>query len=128
MLFELSGFLLYYHDYTIEMINKYGKVFGSYGVLEKNLIVNEPELIRQVLVDKYQNCHERRSMYLGPYIKDMLVFLPGDHNWKRLRSLVSPLFSSSKIKSMMSQISEITDRFVQNLEPISRRGDEFCLI
>jgi cytochrome P450 len=51
-----------------------------------------------------------------------LFFLPGNNDWKRIRSIVSPTFTSGKLRKMMSSISDISDKFVLNLNKIAENG------
>ncbi|CAG2179110.1 unnamed protein product, partial [Oppiella nova] len=43
-----------------------------------------------------------------------LFFMPGNDDWKRQRSILSPVFTSGKLRAMMAHISDISDRFIQS--------------
>ena len=59
----------------------------------------------------------------SPKVNKMLFFMAGDEHWKRVRSIITPSFTSGKLKAMMSHISDISDNFVANLDKYEKRGN-----
>ncbi|CAG2182233.1 unnamed protein product [Oppiella nova] len=49
--------------------------------------------------------------------------MKGDDEWKRIRSIVSPTFTTGKLKAMMAHISDIADQFVTNLGVYAENGE-----
>ncbi len=121
--FEYKGFFTIHHDWTVEQIKKYGRVYGAYDLFGRNLIVNEPDLIRDIMVKDFHNFPNRKNINLGRGLTNYSIFfLPGNEDWKRIRSIVSPTFTSGKLRQMMSSISDISDKFVHNLDKIAEKG------
>ncbi|CAG2180845.1 unnamed protein product, partial [Oppiella nova] len=56
-------------------------------------------------------------------IDKSLFFMPGDDDWKRVRSILSPVFTSGKLRAMMAHISDISDSFVNNLDDYEKKGE-----
>ena len=117
----------------------YGRVYGGYAITGKYLIVNEPDLIKEIFVKSFNVFpqHKLINISQSPKLDNMLFFMPGNDNWKRVRSIITPAFTSGKLKAMMSQISDITDNFVTHLEAFEKTGKKintiyikltFCLI
>ena len=106
------------------MFEKYGRVYGGYTLAYDFLVINEPELIRQVFVKNFDIFPDRIVGSLGPSpkVNKMVVFMDGNEDWRRIRSVLTPAFTSRKIKSLMPYISEISDELVKNLENIERNG------
>ena len=48
--------------------------------------------------------------------------MEGNEDWKRIRSIITPVFTSGKLKAMMSHISDISDNFVENLQIYAKTG------
>ena len=88
------------------------------------LVVNEPELIKDIFTKDFHIFpdHKRFHLSRSDKVNKMLFFMPGDQDWKRVRSIVSPAFTSGKLKAMMSHISDIADKFVSNLELLEKQG------
>ena len=112
------------HLYTLKMAEKYGRVYGGYALTYDFLVINDPELIKEVFVKHFDAfpSHLHFNMGPSPKVNKMLFFMTGDENWRRIRSIITPAFTSSKLKVMMSSISEITDELVTTLEHLERKG------
>jgi cytochrome P450 len=81
------------------------------------------------MVKDFHNFPNRKNVSLGSSkIKFSIFFLPGNEDWKRIRSIVSPTFTSGKLRQMISSISDISDKFVVNLDKIAEKGMKklFC--
>lgn len=52
---------------------------------------------------------------LGPR-KSLGLFLENGRQWKRSRTMLTPAFSSGKLKQMYSTMSNGVDRLMENLE------------
>lgn len=74
------------------------------------LLINDPELIRFVLVKEFSKFRDR-GLYFNDKVDPLtsnLFFLPGE-KWKRLRSKLTPTFTSGKLKEIYPLIKEIGD-------------------
>ncbi|XP_053212551.1 uncharacterized protein LOC128396055 [Panonychus citri] len=82
--------------------NKYGKVYGVYDGLQPHLVVGDPELLRHICVKDFHIFPQSfRFASLHPIEESFLINVCGD-KWKRIRSLLTPTFSSGKLKKMFS--------------------------
>ena len=100
----------------------YGNIYGAYDVFGIRLTIADPELIKEVLIKEFHKFPEHRRMYFGEKMKLNLVSLPGDDQWKRIRSIITPAFSSGKLKAMMGSLDELSDKFVQTLSKVVEKG------
>lgn len=125
---DYKGLLFEQNKYNLELSNKFGKVYGGFLFLDKYLAINDPEIIREVFVKSFSVVPDHKHIHLGPSpkVSNIVFFIPGDDNWKRIRSIITPAFSSGKLKAMMSSISDISDKFVKSLEPFEKSGNVSC--
>ncbi|CAG2101756.1 unnamed protein product [Medioppia subpectinata] len=82
--------------------NSYGRLYGHYELGKRTLTVADPELIKQILVkefDKFRNRLSKESRKIAPNMPKHL-FNSNDDEWKRLRLIVSPAFTSGKLKRL----------------------------
>ena len=111
------------------MLDKYGKIYGGYmfGV-RKFLVVNDPDMIRDILVKHFQVFPHRVDWNISPLprMNRILFFVLGNDSWKRSRSKMTPAFTSGKLKAMMSHLSDISDNLVKNLEKLEKKGIFIC--
>lgn len=107
----------------LEWYRKYGKVYGMYFFRLPFLMVGDPDMIKEILIKEFPKFHDRRSMveFGRPYNK-MLSIVPGQ-KWKDLRTTLSPTFSASKMKQMMTFINEAVDTLLQKVDKVSKTGE-----
>ncbi|MBN3299316.1 thromboxane-A synthase [Amia ocellicauda] len=108
-----------------ELINKYGRVCGYYLGRRPIIVISEPDMIKQILVKDFNNFPNR--MHLGMSTKpvsDSILFLR-DERWKRVRSVLTPTFSATKMKEMVPLINTAADTLAENLEVFANSGQGF---
>ena len=101
---------------------KYGSIYGNYDMFSRSLVITDPELIKEVLIKEFHKFPDHRRVYSGEKVKLNLFNLPGDDQWKRIRSIITPAFSSGKLKAMMGSLDELSDKFVQTLSKVVEKG------
>ncbi|KAM6157324.1 cytochrome P450 3A14-like [Erethizon dorsatum] len=106
-----------------ECYKKYGRIWGLYDGLQPVLVITEPEMIKGVLVKECYSAFTNRRM-LGPtgFMKKA-VSLSEDEEWKRIRTLLSPAFTSGKLKEMFPIIKQYGDVLVKNLRHEAEKGN-----
>ncbi|XP_065397767.1 cytochrome P450 3A43 isoform X1 [Macaca fascicularis] len=98
-----------------ECNEKYGEMWGLYEGQQPMLVIMDPNMIKTVLVKECYSVFTNR-MPLGPmgFMKSALSFAE-DEEWKRIRTLLSPAFTSVKFKEMVPIISQCGDMLVRSL-------------
>lgn len=92
---RLGGFIKQHHIFCKEQQQKYGKIYGYYQFFSKGLVINDPDLVRDIMVRDFHIFPDHRHIHMGSdHIALNLFNLPGDDRWKRIRSIISPAFSS----------------------------------
>ncbi|XP_051017152.1 cytochrome P450 3A9 [Acomys russatus] len=101
---------------------KYGKMWGLYDGRQPVLAITDPVMIKTVLVKEcYSTFTNRRSF--GPSgIMKKAISISEDEEWKRIRALLSPTFTSGKLKEMLPIINQYTDMLVKNMKQGSEKG------
>ncbi|CAG2117229.1 unnamed protein product, partial [Medioppia subpectinata] len=109
-------------ELDIKWQQKYGKIYGVYEGTAPILMVSDPELIKHILVkdfdifaDRYPNSKSNKH----PIIGKMLTELRGD-DWKRVRSITSPVFTSLKLKAMYPTVRQSVEGFVNTLDTYAK--------
>ncbi|XP_071632065.1 cytochrome P450 9e2-like [Temnothorax longispinosus] len=90
------------------------KYFGIYDFAKPVFVIRDPELISTITIKKFDNFCDRNSFankILDPMASKNLSDLKGDH-WREMRKLLSPSFTSSKMKMMFELISQCAENFV----------------
>ena len=81
----------------MDYFKRYGKVYGLFTGTLPTLSIADPELIKQVLVKDFHLFVNRRIVNSFHDIWNTNLFLVEQDDWKRVRSICSPAFTSGKI-------------------------------
>ncbi|KAH9490253.1 hypothetical protein Btru_035050 [Bulinus truncatus] len=105
-----------------DVINHYGDTVGVSGG-NMMLITRDVNLLRQVLVKDFNNFTDRAvGVITRSPLDNGLFFLQGK-NWRRMRHILSPSFSTGKLKHMCPTIDQAARRLTSVLEKLARKKD-----
>ncbi|KAL3842938.1 hypothetical protein ACJMK2_020911, partial [Sinanodonta woodiana] len=109
-------------DTDMEMTRIYGNCYGMFFGNIPQLMVTDPEMIKQMLVKQFSEFADRpRTIRFTKFFDSAITVAHGDH-WKFLRSTLSPTFSSNKMRNMTPLISKCLDSLIQNARTMSEGG------
>ncbi|XP_020282381.1 cytochrome P450 9e2-like [Pseudomyrmex gracilis] len=95
------------------------KYFGLYDLMTPVIVIRDPDLINTIAIKNFDNFCDHRAFLneeLDPLVSKNLFNIRGDH-WREMRKLLSPTFTSSKMKIMfklMVQCAENLSTHVAN--------------
>uniref|UniRef100_A0AAY4DNX4 Thromboxane-A synthase n=1 Tax=Denticeps clupeoides TaxID=299321 RepID=A0AAY4DNX4_9TELE len=89
------------------------------------VVVADPDMLRQVLVKEFSLFPNRMNIRLATKPMSESVLLLRDERWKRVRSILTPSFSSAKMKEMVPLINTATQTLLRNLQEHAERGQSF---
>ncbi|XP_003416647.1 cytochrome P450 3A9-like [Loxodonta africana] len=103
-------------EFDLECSKKYGKIWGLYEGRQPILAILDPDLIKTVLVKEFYTAFtNRRNLALSGNLK-LAITEVEDEMWKRIRAIISPTFSSGKLKEMFPLIKHHGDILMKNIE------------
>lgn len=93
---------------------------------ENTLIVNDPGLIKHILVDNAGNYRmsDIRQLVLRPILRDGLLTAEGPV-WKRSRKAISPVFTPRHSRGFAGQMLHQSERFVEKYQALGKEGGVF---
>nr|QUF59370.1 cytochrome p450 CYP3044B3 [Brachionus angularis] len=112
----------YYHK---QLIEKYGKTMGYYEGSTPIILTTDPKLLKLILIKDFSNFTNRfifEPIQFDPFDK-ILLFLK-DEEWKNIRSILTTVFSSGKLKSMSKLMIECSNRLNEHLVKLEK-NDEY---
>nr|AAA35742.1 glucocorticoid-inducible cytochrome P-450 [Homo sapiens]BAA00001.1 cytochrome P-450 [Homo sapiens]prf//2108280A cytochrome P450-3A5 [Homo sapiens] len=125
------GNILSYHKgfcmFDMECHKKYGKVWGFYDGQQPVLAITDPDMIKLVLVKECYSVFTNREPFGPVGFMKSAISIAEDEEWKRLRSLLSPTFTSGKLKEMVPIIAQYGDVLVRNLRRERETGKPVTL-
>lgn len=102
---------------------KYGKVYGQYVAFQPILSISDNELIKQVMVKDFNLFVNRRAQRNEHEIWQRNLFSLENDDWKRVRSITSPSFTSGKLRGMNPLMNKCIDKLVGYFDNLSANSD-----
>ena len=101
-----------------------GKKFCGYFEMHRPvLFVGDPDLIRAITIKDFEFFTDRRDQGVGEDLKDAVSILNGAE-WKETRSVMSPAFSTSKLKAMHQLTLDNAQNLTQYvMEDMKKNGE-----
>ncbi|KAK8397306.1 hypothetical protein O3P69_004780 [Scylla paramamosain] len=103
--------------YTDKLYREQGanKVLGLYLFHVPRLFVTDPELVKTLLVKDFDHFADRVNLSINneeeEYLNELLTKVKGDH-WKGVRSVLSPSFTSGRLKTMFPLVEDKADQLI----------------
>ncbi|XP_046945330.1 cytochrome P450 3A12 isoform X1 [Lynx rufus] len=114
-------------EFDEKCFKTYGRMWGFYDGRQPVLAITDPDMIKTVLVKECYSVFTNRRI-LGPvgFMKSS-ISLSEDEQWKRIRTMLSPTFTSGKLKEMFPIIGQYGDVLVRNLRKEAEKGNPVTL-
>ncbi|XP_071089262.1 cytochrome P450 3A9-like [Haliotis cracherodii] len=105
----------------------YGKVYGQYLGALPYIFVHDLDILKEVFVKNFDNFMNRMSIFqslnMNPHPVDIaLTFARGD-TWYRLRHIMTPAFTGSKLKNTCAHINTAAESLTRNLAEAAGHTD-----
>ncbi|KAH9417630.1 Cytochrome P450 3A4 [Dermatophagoides pteronyssinus] len=108
-------------------IRRYGKFFGMYQGRKPILCIADPVIIKRILVQDFPMFRNRIKQTVRHKIFAQNLVNARDEAWKRIRSILSPMFTSSKMKKMESMIDQCADSMIHVLDNFAKKQESFLV-
>uniref|UniRef100_A0A8K9X9P8 unspecific monooxygenase n=1 Tax=Oncorhynchus mykiss TaxID=8022 RepID=A0A8K9X9P8_ONCMY len=96
----MMGYRKGINNFDTECYQKYGRIWGIYDGRQPVLCVMDKSMIKTVLIKECYNIFtNRRDFHLNGEMFDALSVVEDDA-WRRIRSVLSPSFTSGRLKEM----------------------------
>ncbi|XP_076249789.1 cytochrome P450 9e2-like [Calliopsis andreniformis] len=105
------------------------KYCGFYNFASPVFVIRDPELITSITVKNFDQFCDHQAIVdpeLDPLMGKNLFSLRGDH-WREMRKLLSPAFTSSKMRAMYKLIWDCAENFVDFIVSESKEGKVYDL-
>ncbi|GFS45437.1 cytochrome P450 3A41 [Nephila pilipes] len=113
------------NDLITSWLKKYGNVFGYFVGEIPYIVVNDLEMIKQVFIKDFNVFSNRAEMFLDVAPLNKTILALKDKRWKEVRSLLTPTFSSGKIKLMTHIVDKKVDVTVAEVSKKAEKNEMF---
>lgn len=101
----------------IYYVNSDAKYIGAFDFNKPTILLRDPELIKTITIKNFDNFPDHPYIIdetLDPLLGGSLFHMTGE-KWREARNLLSPAFTSSKMKSMFDLIVKCSKNFANYL-------------
>ncbi|XP_028624288.1 thromboxane-A synthase [Grammomys surdaster] len=109
----------------LELRERYGPLCGYYLGRQMYVVISEPEMIKQVLVENFSNFSNRMASGLEPKLVANSVLLLRDRRWEEVRGALMSAFSPERLNEITPLISQACELLVTHLKRYAASGDTF---
>jgi cytochrome P450 len=109
-----------WHHLDVERHAKYGKVYGVYQGTNPVLVIADSELLKDVLVRDFTSFADRNTSF-HRIQKQSLITTKGKR-WREQRTIMSPTFTSGKMKAMHHLIKSAISNLLDHMESRMMNG------
>ncbi|KAG8226801.1 hypothetical protein J437_LFUL002847 [Ladona fulva] len=92
--------------------------------------MRDPEIIKQVMVRDFDHFMDRPTLNIQrqePYVAGLLLNLKGQV-WKQVRSLMTPAFTSGRIKGMYAMVDKVALQLVDYLDEKKKLNEKMSVL
>lgn len=107
-----------FHQVQMENYAKYGRIYGTFLGTLPELSVAEPDILKRILVKDFHMFHNRSPLKFGEPLTDKMLVFAGDEDWKRIRCVMSPTFTSNRMRRLAYLVRECAEKFTENLKKL----------
>ncbi|KAL6110958.1 cyp3a7 [Pungitius sinensis] len=119
MLAYRKGFTAFDEDCS----KKYGRVWGIFDGRQPVLCITDPAMIKTILIKEcYSLFTNRRNFRLNGQLYDA-VSIAEDDQWKRIRSVLSPSFTSGRLKEMFDIMKHHSANLTSSMKKKADKGE-----
>nr|UOU03275.1 cytochrome P450 3045B1 [Brachionus rubens] len=95
-----------------------GKTYGYYEGHLPIMVTSDIDLINEVFIKQYSNFMARKiyPWQFSDNSPKMDLFLSSNKRWKRMRNIINPTFTPTKLKELMPIMTKCTERFLTILD------------
>ncbi|GFY30180.1 hypothetical protein TNCV_3090881 [Trichonephila clavipes] len=105
-------------------LKPYGqRVVGSFDFSTPTVTIAEPDVLRDILVKDFHLFPLRRDMPGGDPLSEKMVAHVAGEDWKRIRTIITPAFTSRRMRQMGSIINECSETVLEVCEKHCERDE-----
>ncbi|KAJ8284102.1 hypothetical protein COCON_G00029520 [Conger conger] len=111
-----------FHNFDMACFKKYGKIWGFYDGRQPVLAIMDLGMIKTILIKEcYSIFTNRRNFRLNGPLYDAITVVEDDE-WKRIRSVLSPSFTSGRLKEMFTIMKQHSNNLIKSIQKTSDSG------
>ncbi|XP_018596411.2 cytochrome P450 3A30-like [Scleropages formosus] len=112
-----------FYNFDYKCFKKYGKIWGFYDARQPMLAIMDLGMIKTILIKEFYSLFtNRRNFVLNGPLYDA-VNVAEDEEWRRIRTALSPSFTSGRLKEMFPLMKKHCNTLVKSLQRKAERDE-----
>lgn len=108
-------------EVEVEYGKKYGKLFGVYSGYDPQLVIMDNQLIKNVMIKDFHCFVNRQHINVLHEMLSNNLVMAENEQWRRMRAITSPSFTSGKLRGMVSMMEKCIDKLVDYLDEMIQK-------
>ena len=110
----------------LDLIKKYGKVFGYFEGRLPTIMMADPNMLKQVMIGDHEHFVDRRILFPSRKRPNELglTTLTG-RRWKHVRQQITPAFTPANLRKMDPLLKKVANQFIENIGKASDQNKSF---
>ena len=110
------------HAMLNENMKRYGKIYAVCLGRLPTVVIAEPEVLKKILVKEFSSFRNRSDAVKPPPPLNCGLSAAKNGQWKRIRSILSPSYTSGKMKQMIPLMEDAVNVLMKKLEEVADTG------
>nr|AIL94153.1 cytochrome P450 CYP3027A1 [Tigriopus japonicus] len=102
-------------------LKKYGKIWTKYEGFVPHIFVADPDLLKEIMIKNFDCFMDRQHFPIGEKLCSLIT--SRSDAWHAMRKLISPLFTTAKVKPMVGTLTHVADESIENVEKNRKQGE-----
>lgn len=107
------------HVMLLENMKRYGKIFAVCLGRSPTIVITEPEVLKTILVKEFTSFRNRSDEVKPPPPLNCGLLAARDDQWKRIRSILSPSYTTGKMKQMIPLMDDAVNVLIMKLDEVA---------
>ena len=105
-----------------ENMKRYGKIYAVCLGRLPTIVVAEPDVLKKILVKEFSSFRNRSDFVSPPPPLNCGLLAAKNEQWKRIRSILSPSYTTGKMKQMILLMEDAVNVLMKKLEDVADTG------
>ena len=110
------------HAMLFENMKRYGKIYAVCLGRKPTVVITEPEVLKKILVKEFPSFRNRSDEVNPPPPLNCGLSVVKHEQWKRIRSILSPSYTTGKMKQMIPLMDDAVNVLMKKLEQVADTG------
>ncbi|XP_071041153.1 cytochrome P450 3A9 [Parasteatoda tepidariorum] len=103
--------------------HEYGRVYGTFSFSQPAITISDPKLLRDIFVKDFNYFSHRQDQAFNDKILDTMISVLNGEDWKRIRTIISPAFTSKQMRKMENIINGCSKTVLKTFEKYYKNGE-----